>query len=314
MSSSSALHPITNWTIEQLDDLAGKRYLITGANSGIGYEAAVHLRRANADVIVASRSPEKGAEAAANLARIPSSGVVELVQLDLASLDSIRQANDSIRHHTDGLDAVVNNAGIMQTPQRETADGFELQFGTNHLGHFMLNYLTFDLVKARSGRIVPVSSIAHHQAEGINFEDPMHAEDYSPSRTYSHSKFANLMFGLELARRLEAAGSDVISASAHPGYSATNLQSTGPTGIFRMIYKVSNALMAQHASDGALPVVLAAAGNEARNGGYYGPTKRGDSRGPVGESRISKVARDEEAAARLWSLSEELLAITWDVT
>lgn len=142
----------------------------------------------------------------------------------------------------------------------------------------------------------------------------MFANSYSPTRAYGQSKLANLMYGLEFARRLEAAGSELISASAHPGYSATNLQSTGPTGMFRLIYKVSNTLMAQRATDGALPLVLAAAGNEARNGGYFGPTKWGDSRGPLGESRISEIARDEKAAARLWSLSEELLGITWDIT
>lgn len=141
----------------------------------------------------------------------------------------------------------------------------------------------------------------------------MFTNDYSPTTAYGQSKLANLMYGLELARRLEAVGSDLISASAHPGYSATNLQSTGPTGFFRLLYKLSNPLMAQDASQGALPEVLAAAGNEARNGAYYGPTKRGDSRGPVGDSRISDVAKDEEAAARLWALSEELLGIKWDI-
>jgi NAD(P)-dependent dehydrogenase (short-subunit alcohol dehydrogenase family) len=305
--------PITNWKVDRLDDLSGKRYFITGGNSGIGFEAASHLRRAQADVFIAARSSTKGAEAAARLEKIPGKGVVQLIELDLASVESIHKANESIRTHTDGLDGVVNNAGIMQTPQLQTADGFELQFGTNHLGHFLLNHLTFDLVTARLGRIVPVSSIAHRSAPGINFDDPMFTSDYSPTTAYSQSKLANLMYGLELARRLETAGSKVIAASAHPGYSATNLQSTGPTGIFKMVYKVSNKLMAQPASAGALPEVLAVAGNEARNGAYYGPTKFGDSRGPVGESRISDAANDQEAAARLWTLSEELLGITWDV-
>jgi NAD(P)-dependent dehydrogenase (short-subunit alcohol dehydrogenase family) len=247
--------------------------------------------------------------------RIPSAGgVAQLIELDLASLDSIRRANDAIRQHTDGLDGVVNNAGIMQTPQPQTADGFELQFGTNHLGHFLLNHLTFDLVAARSGRIVPVSSVAHRSASGINFDDPMFTDDYSPSTAHSRSKLANLMYGLELSRRLESVGSNVTSVSAHPGYSATNLQSTGPTGVFKLLYKVTNPLMAQKPSLGALPEVLAVAGTEARNGAYYGPTKFGDSRGPVGESRISDAAQDQPAAARLWALSEELLGIAWNIT
>lgn len=305
--------PVTDWTINQLPDLTGQRYLITGGNSGIGYEAAAHLRRANADVLIGSRSTTKGAEAAATLSQIVSAGAVEVIELDLASIDSIHRANDAIRAHTDGLDAVINNAGIMQPPQQQTADGFELQFGTNHLGHFMLNHLTFDLVTARSGRIVPVSSVAHRSAPGINFEDPMFANNYSATKAYSHSKLANLMYGLELARRLEAAGSDVIAVSAHPGYSATNLQSTGPTGFFRLLYKVSNRLMAQAATDGALPEVLAAAGVEAQNGAYYGPTKRGDIRGPVGDSTISDAAKNQDAASQLWELSEQLLGITWSI-
>lgn len=303
--------PVTGWTIDRLGNLEGRRYLITGGNSGIGYEAAVHLRRAQADVFIASRSTTKGAEAVTRLMEVPGQGAVHLIKLDLASLDSIRRANDSIRTHTDGLDGVINNAGIMQTPQGRTEDGFELQFGTNHLGHFLLNYLTFDLVTARAGRIVPVSSIAHRAAPRINFEDPMFSSEYSPSKAYSHSKLANLMYGLELARRLEAAGSRVIAAVAHPGYSATNLQSTGPTGMFKKIYKVTNKLLAQSPVAGALPEVLAVAGTEAITGAYYGPTQFGDTRGAVGDSRISDAARDKEATIRLWTLSEGLLGISW---
>jgi NAD(P)-dependent dehydrogenase (short-subunit alcohol dehydrogenase family) len=310
---SPSQSPISDWQVDRLDDLTGRTYLITGGNSGVGYEAAAHLHRANADVIIAARSVEKGEQAAKNLARLPGTGAVELLQLDLASLESIGHANSDIRKYTDGLDAVVNNAGIMQTPQAETVDGFELQFGTNHLGHFMLNYLTFDLVEARSGRIVPVSSIVHHQADGINFADPMLVHDYSPTLAYRQSKIANLMYGIELARRLDAAGSEVMSVSAHPGYSHTNLLTTGPTGLQRVLYQLTSPFLAQKAADGAVPEVLAAAGKEARNGAYYGPTERGETRGPVGDSNISDVAMDEESGLRLWSLSEELLSISWDV-
>jgi NAD(P)-dependent dehydrogenase (short-subunit alcohol dehydrogenase family) len=310
---TSKTSAVSNWKIDQLDDLAGKQYLITGGNSGVGFEAATHLRRANADVSIAARSPEKGKQAVVDLRKVEGKGAVELIELDLASIDSIRAANSTIRERTDGLDAIINNAGIMQTPQLETADGFELQFGTNHLGHFLLNYLMFDLVAARSGRIVPVSSIAHRSANGINVDDPMFSKNYSATAVYSHSKLANLVYGFELARRLEAAGSDVKSVSVHPGYSATNLQSTGPTGIFKAIYKVSNKLMAQPASAGAIPEVLAAAGNEAQNGAYYGPTKFGDSRGPVGESTISDAAKDLENGTKLWELSEQILDIEWKV-
>lgn len=310
---TSKTSAVSNWKIDQLDDLTGKRYFITGGNSGVGLEAAAHLRRANADVFIAARSPEKGKQTVVEFRKVEGKGAIELVELDLASLDSIRAANLALRERTDGLDAIINNAGIMQTPQLETSDGFELQFGTNHLGHFLLNHLMFDLVAARSGRIVPVSSIAHRSAPGINVDDPMFSKNYSPMAVYSHSKLANLVYGFELARRLEAAGSDVKSVSVHPGYSATNLQSTGPTGIFKALYKVSNKLLAQSASAGAIPEVLAAAGNEAENGAYYGPTKFADMRGPVGESNISDAARNVQDGAKLWELSEQLLGIEWHV-
>lgn len=303
---------ITDWKISTLRDLGGKCYLITGANSGIGYAAAEHLRRANADVFIACRSRSKGADALAELAKTPSHGALHLVKLDLASVESIRQSDAAIRELTDGLDGIVNNAGIMAPPQQKTADGFELQFGTNHLGHFMLNYLIFDLIEARSGRIVPVSSMVHRQAPGINFNDPMFSKDYSPSKAYTQSKLANLMYGLELARRLEAAGSSVKSVSSHPGYSATHLQSTGPTGVLRQVWKVTNRL-ALKPNVGSQSEVLAVASIEARNGAYYGPTKFGDTRGPVGDSRISAAAQDEVAAAKLWTLSEDLLAIKWSI-
>lgn len=303
---------LTNWKIAQLGDLTGRHYLITGGNSGIGYATAEHLRRANADVLIGCRSTAKGNEAAGALRLLPGAGKVHLVQLDLASTESIREANEAIRSLTDGLDGVVNNAGIMAPPQQQTADGFELQFGTNHLGHFLLDHLVFDLVGARSGRIVAVSSLVHRQAPGINFDDPMFSKDYSPSKAYAQSKLANLMFGLELARRLEDTGSKVMSVSSHPGYTATHLQTTGPTGILRQVWKVTN-LMAMKPSVGSMSEVLAVAGREARNGAYYGPTRLGDSRGPVGESRISDAARDRAAATRLWTLSEELLGINWTI-
>ena len=301
-----------NWQIDQLDDQRGKRYLITGANSGIGFATAQHLRRANADVFLACRSTAKGEKAVAELNQIPGDGTVHLIAMDLASVDSIRRANDTIRTHTDGLDGVVNNAGIMAPPQQQTVDGFELQFGTNHLGHFLLNYLTFDLVTARSGRVVPVTSFIHRQAPGINFDDPMFTQDYSQSKAYAQSKLANLMYGLELARRLDKLGSPVKSVSAHPGYSATHLLTTATTGIQRYAWKVMN-LTALKPAVGSLSEVLAVAGNEAQNGAYYGPTRFGDMRGPVGDSRISDAAQDRTAAARLWALSEQLLDITWDV-
>ncbi|MBI1351277.1 MAG: SDR family NAD(P)-dependent oxidoreductase [Actinomycetales bacterium] len=304
---------VKDWRIEQLGDLTGRRYLITGANSGVGFAAAQHLRRANADVLLACRSTTKGEQAIAALRQVPGDGDLHLIELDLASTDSIRRAGDSVHAATDGLDGVVNNAGIMTPPQQQTADGFELQFGTNHLGHFLLNHLVFDLVSARNGRVVPVSSIAHRQSPGINFDDPMFSRNYSASKAYAQSKLANLLYGLELDRRLRAAGSEVSVVCCHPGYTATNLQTTGPTGIMRVVFQVANVL-AMRPEQGSLSEVLAVAGDEARPGAYYGPTGFGEIRGPVGECTPTDPARDEAAAARLWALSEELLGITWTVT
>jgi len=304
---------VTDWRVSQLRDQSGKRFLITGANSGVGFGTAQHLRRANADVLLACRSETKGREALKLLEQIPSTGSLELITMDLSSVASVTHASDAIRTSVDGLDGIVNNAGIMAPPQQETEDGFELQFATNHLGHFLLNYLLFDLVETRGGRIVPVSSMVHRQAPGIRFEDPMFRDSYSASAAYAQSKLANLMYGFELARRLEAAGSPVKSITAHPGYTASHLQSTGPTGVQRYIWKVMN-LFALSPEVGSTSEVLAVAGDEASNGGYYGPTRFVDSRGPVGDGHVSPVARDAEAAGRLWDLSEELLQITWTIS
>lgn len=306
---------ITNWTPERLPRLDGKRYFITGGNSGIGFDTARHLRRAGADVVIAARNATKGDTAVRQLQQgVSSDGNVELVSLDLASKDSIKAAADDMhKRFDDGFDAIINNAGIMHTPPRETADGFELQFGTNHLGHFLLNALTIDMVAARSGRVVPVASIAHRQARGIQFDDVMYRNNYSTTPVYAQSKLANLLYGAELARKLDAAGSPVKAVMAHPGYSATNLQSTGPTGTLKALYSVLNRVVAQPSEKGAFPSTLAAAGTEAVNGAYYGPTAWGGMRGPVGDSFRSDAAQDVDAAKRLWSLSEELLDTPFEI-
>ncbi len=312
MASKIVNSGFKNWTPDQLPDLSGKRYLITGANSGIGLEAAKHLRGANADVLVGSRSPAKAYDAVAVIEAVPGTGSVSSVIIDLADTSSIRAASEQLHSDYDGLDAVINNAGVMQPPQGTTADGFELQFGTNHLGHFLLNGLLLDLLEVRSGRIVAVSSVVHRRAGGIDFDDPMLTRTYSPTKAYMQSKLANLMYGLELQRRLTDAGSSVTSVSAHPGYSDTNLQSSGPTGLLKPFYKVTNALMAQGAEQGAYSEVLAAAGAEAKPGAYYGPAGLGETRGAVGDAQVSDAAQVEADARRLWDLSEELLDYKWE--
>ena len=181
-----------DWTPDSLDDLTDKTYFITGANSGVGFEAAKYLRSKNANVLVGARNEGRGRGAVGRLEGMPGTGNVEFIKIDLADSASIRAAADSVREATNGLDAIVNNAGIMQTPEQKTADGFEMQFGTNHLGHFLMNSLLFDLVAARNGRIVPVSSIAHKPPAKINFDDIMLRENYSPTTAYGQSKLCLL--------------------------------------------------------------------------------------------------------------------------
>lgn len=303
-----------DWSPARLDDLTGKTYFITGANSGVGFEAAKILRAANANILVGARNEGRGRGAVSRLEGGAGSGTVEFIKIDLADIASIRAATNAVRAATDGLDAIVNNAGIMQTPEQKTADGFEMQFGTNHLGHFLMNSLLIDLVADRLGRIVPVSSIAHKPPAKIHFDDIMFTEKYSPTLAYGQSKLANLVYGMELQRRLEAAGSSVSSITCHPGYSATNLQSTGPTGIWEKVYKFTNAAFAQPAERGSEPLVLSAAGNEARPGGYYGPVGFGGARGKISDSDVAgNFATDPVVGEELWKVSEELLGITWEI-
>lgn len=296
---------LTNWTPDQLPDLTGKTYLITGGNSGIGLEAARMLAAAGGTVVIGCRNADKARQAVAEINEA-GFGDADAISLDLSSMASVRQAAAEFRSRHDRIDALVNNAGIMQTPETQTVDGFELQIATNHLGHFLFTSLLFDLVEKVAGRVVSVASIAHKFGR-MNLEDLMLSESYSPTRAYAQSKLANLLFAQELDRRLRAANSAVKSVACHPGYSATRLQDTGPASALNFVYKILNPLLAQPAYNGAIPTVLAAAGNEARSGGYYGPQRVGEARGPVGDARIARTARDEHDALRLWEMSELLV-------
>ena len=302
---------IKDWKPDRLPDLKGKQYLITGGNSGIGLEAAKFLAGKGANVIIAARNPEKGAKAVAEV-KLSGSGKIDLLQLDLADLSSVRRAAEQAATQYGPLDALINNAGIMQTPKQKTADGFEMQLGTNHLGHFLLAALLYDQVRQAKGRIVTLSSIAHKFGK-IHFDNLMLERGYDPTTSYTQSKHANMVFGLELDRRLRAADEPVMSVICHPGYSDTALQSTGPGALFSGVYKVTNALLAQPAKLGAYPTVLAAAGDEAQSGGYYGPTGLFDARGPVGDAMVARHALKEDVAKRLWQVSEELVGHEWSL-
>lgn len=299
----------SDWKPVQLPDLNGKTYVITGANSGIGFAAARLLGARGANIIMACRSMAKGKSALSQL-KENCTGDVQLVQLDLSDLSSVRKAADDIKNRCDEIDGLINNAGIMMTPQEKTVDGFDLQMGANHLGHFLLTGLLLERVEAASGRIVVLSSIAH-KGRALDLEDFMSDQNYSPTRAYTQSKLANLMFAFELDRRLKAAGSNAICIACHPGYTDTNLQSTGPTGFLKVFWSTMNKLAAQDLDAGATPTVLAAAGSEAKRGSYYGPGRFGDTRGPVSDANVSEHALDKEKQKRLWEMSEQLVGLNW---
>ncbi|MFN2099152.1 oxidoreductase [Altererythrobacter sp. MF3-039] len=300
---------IRDWTPGELPNLKGKRYFITGGNSGIGLEAAKILAKNNADVVIGARDQAKGEAAVAEVS-LCGPGKISLVQIDLADLSSVRSAAEQVTNDFGPLDALINNAGIMQTPKQKTADGFEMQLGTNHLGHFLLSGLLFPLVGEAGGRIVTVSSIAH-KFGWIDFDNLMLERGYERSRAYAQSKYANLVFAIELHRRLRAGDSSVASIACHPGYSATSLTSTGPNAVMAGIYSISNAIFAQPAELGAFPTVLGAADLRAESGAYYGPRGLFDARGPVGDAEIERRALKEDVAKRLWEVSEALVDFEW---
>lgn len=300
----------SGWTPDRVGEQSGKTILITGGNSGIGLEAAKILAGKGADILLCARSEAKG-NAAVSAVNAVGGGNARLILLDLADMASIHACAQTVASITDRLDVLINNAGVMQTPEMTTKDGFELQLGTNHLGHFLLNGLLFPLVEKAKGRIVTVSSLAHKFGH-LRLKDLMYEKTrYNPTVAYGQSKLANIMYAFELQRRLDAAGSDVSSYAVHPGYSDTALQSSGPSGFLKILYKPMNAILAQPAKYGAYPTVLAATDPKARPGGYYGPTRLQDMRGPVGDSAVHPKALDKGKARTLWVLSEELVSFDW---
>ncbi len=288
-----------HWTAEDIPDQRGRTAIVTGANSGLGLVTARELARKDARVVMACRNTAKGEDAAAQIRRDVAGADVEVAELDLGSLDSVRAFTEGFAGETDLL---INNAGVMAPPRRETADGFELQFGTNHLGHFALTAGLLDRVK---DRVVTLSSGAHRIGK-IDFDDLQREQRYFRWTAYGQSKLANLMFALELDRRLRAAGSPVKSLAAHPGYAATNLQSAAAPVFDRIFMKLSNAVIAQSADMGALPTLYAATKPDVDGGTFVGPDGIGEQRGYPEPVAPSGAARDEDVARRLWEVSEEL--------
>ena len=299
-----------SWTPDQIGDLTGTTALVTGANSGIGLVEARELAKHGADVVLAVRNTDAGEAAAARIRATGAPGAVRVERLDLASRESVHALADRFEGP---LDLLVNNAGVMAPPRyRETVDGFELQFGTNHLGHFALTGLLMPhLLEAPAPRVTTVASIAHHNGDAKVAEGNP-AQGYNPNTTYGRSKLANLLFALELHRRATAAGSKLTSTAAHPGVSATNLVASpdglGSIPVIGTIGQWGVRLFFPSPEKGAEAILYAA--TEAAPGSYSGPTGFRETRGPVGEARKSTLAQDPTLAAVLWERSEELTGVT----
>jgi NAD(P)-dependent dehydrogenase (short-subunit alcohol dehydrogenase family) len=313
--------PSPEFSASDVPPQGGRRVLITGANSGIGYEAALELARNGAEVILPARSLEKANEAIARIRRSVPGAKVTPGLLDLASLASVHAFAAFIAENFAGesLDLLINNAGVMGVPQRElTVDGYERQFATNYLGPFLLTALIYPHLKKRPGtRIVTVASGIANQGK-IEFDNLQSERLYKPMfGAYSQSKLANLIFQLELQRRLTAAGSPILSVGAHPGYAITNLQTSGPAGVvpisFRIIEMILKPLASQDAAHGALPTLFAATSAGVIPGGYYGPNGFQELKGYPVAAKIAPAAKDLGLAERLWSETERLTGVRFIV-
>lgn len=307
---------MTRWTAANIPPQRGGAALVTGA-AGLGFETARELARAGAQVIMASRNPEKGAEAVARIrSEIPSASV-RFEPVDLASLASVSALAARLRGQIDALDLLVNNAGVMTPVRRmETSDGFEIQFGTNFLAHFALTGLLLPLlVNAGQARVVTLSSIAA-RAGKIDFSDLQARRGYRPMPVYAQSKLACLMFALELQRRSQTEGWGLTSIAAHPGVSRTGLLYNtpgGPSGLRRTMRGLL-WFMFQPVPQGALPTLFAATAPEAQGGGYYGPDGLAELNGFPTDARVPRPATDEAACERLWAVSEELTGVSFEAT
>ena len=303
------------WTIDQIPDQTGRIALVTGANSGIGFEAAKVLAHRGAHVVLACRDQVKAADAQR---RIEASGKasLEILPLDLSSLPQVREAAEKFRSKHARLDLLINNAGVMWLPRTLNADGQELQFATNHLGHYALTGHLLNLLLATpDSRVVTVSSLAHAQGR-IRFDDPAWAKaPYSKLRSYGQSKVANLVFAYELARRLQARGVNTQSIGCHPGISATNLAVPGFTmqgaKLLALVSGLLTKVVAQDPAVGAQPTLYAATAADARNGDYIGPSGFRQMYGPPRKVGSTRYSRDEEVGRKLWALSEQLTGVSY---
>jgi NAD(P)-dependent dehydrogenase (short-subunit alcohol dehydrogenase family) len=298
--------------VAEIPSQTGRTAIVTGATGGLGYETALALAKAGAEVILTGRDDQKGQSALEKISREVIGARLSFEHLDLASLASVADFAQRMSARPT-LDLLINNAGVMALPRRQTtADGFEMQFGTNHLGHFALTARLLPLLRRASGpRVVSVSSLAHRTGF-IDFADLQGARVYAPWKAYGQSKLATLMFALELQRRSDAAGWNLISNAAHPGFSRTNLFAGGPGGLISIATDFAAPFFGQSAADGARPILFAATSPNAKPGAYYGPGGMGELRGTPSPALIMPQARDAAAAAKLWDISEKLAGTSFE--
>ena len=302
-------------------DLSGKLAVVTGSNSGLGLGLATRLSAAGADVVMAIRNRTKGEAAVEQIRATVPDAKLTIKSLDLSSLDSVAALGEDLNAEGRPIDILINNAGVMQPPERQTtADGFELQVGSNHLGHFALTGHLVTLLRAADARVTTLSSLAARMG-GVNFDDLQWEKRYNPTQAYSQSKSSNLMFALELDRRSRAAGWGVVSNAAHPGFTKTNLQLSGPSQgrdnptLMERFYRLSRVLTPfawQEIDEGILPALYGAVSPEAEGGTFYGP--RGLMEAAGGGVTLAKIpdrARDEADCRRLWEVSEQLTGVTY---
>src|SRR6201997_1507904 len=303
---------MSKWTTADIPDQTGRTALITGANTGLGYETAAALAAKRAHIVLAVRNLDKGKEAADRIVAATPGASVAVQELDLTSLESVRAAADEVRSHHDTIDLLINNAGVMMTPKASTKDGFELQFGTNHLGHFAFTGLLLDRVLPVAGsRVVTVSSVGHRIRADIHFDDLQWVRSYNRVSAYGQAKLANLLFTYELQRRLASRGT-TIAAAAHPGFSDTELMRNMPAPLVSAFERVA-PLVAQDPAMGALPSLRAATDPAVIGGQYFGPDGVVQSRGYPKVVASSRKSHDVEVQQRLWAVSEELTGVVYPV-
>ena len=304
------------WTTANIPTLSGRTAIVTGANSGLGFQTARQLARRGAEVVLACRDSKRGEEAAARIRALTPEARITVSELDLASLASVRRFAGDFLGTRSRLDILVNNAGVMAIPHRYTDDGFEMQFGVNHLGHFALTGMLLPaLLASPDARVVSVSSVAARIGR-ILFDDLQSERRYNSWVAYAQAKLANLLFIFELDRRLRERSLPLIAAVAHPGYANTNLQAAGPrmSGNTTMLKltTLANKVMAQSGAQGALPQLYAATAPDVHGGDYFGPDRLMHTRGYPVRVKAPKAAHDVQVARRLWEVSEQLTGVKYD--